>query len=100
RAAAPPPDGLRSWTGELRSGARANLLMGVASNRVDVKQAAARTERTLEQVAEPLATMLLAPDEWRGELFDDAWREMIRNAAHDSICACSADEVVDAVLHR
>ena len=30
-----------TWTGELRSGARANLLMGVASNRVDVKQAAA-----------------------------------------------------------
>ena len=25
---------------------------------------------------------------------------MIRNAAHDSICACSHDEVVDAVLHR
>ena len=29
-----------------------------------------------------------------------AWREVIRNAAHDSICACSVDEVVDAVLHR
>ena len=25
---------------------------------------------------------------------------MIRNAAHDSICACSVDEVCDAVLHR
>ena len=25
---------------------------------------------------------------------------MVRNSAHDSICACSADEVVDAVLHR
>src|SRR5690606_33823054 len=24
----------------------------------------------------------------------------IRNAAHDSVCACSRDEVVDAVLHR
>jgi hypothetical protein len=29
-----------------------------------------------------------------------AWREVIRNAAHDSICACSVDETVDAVLHR
>ena len=30
------------------------------------------------------------------------WRgcEVIRNSAHDSICACSIDEVVDAVLHR
>ena len=25
---------------------------------------------------------------------------VIRNSAHDSICACSADDVVDAVLHR
>ena len=25
---------------------------------------------------------------------------MIRNAAHDSVCACSVDEVSDAVLHR
>ena len=25
---------------------------------------------------------------------------MVRNSAHDSICACSVDDVVDAVLHR
>jgi hypothetical protein len=48
-----PRDGLPSWQGELRSGARANVLMGVASNRVDVKQAAARAERNLERFAEP-----------------------------------------------
>ncbi len=95
-----PVEGLPSWSGELRSGAHANLLMGVASNRVDVKQAAARAERALEQEAEPLAAMLLAPEEWPAALLDHAWREMIRNAAHDSICACSADEVVDTVLHR
>ena len=29
-----------------------------------------------------------------------AWLDVIRNSAHDSICACSHDEVVDAVLHR
>src|SRR3954452_24988499 len=45
-------EGLPSWTGELRSGARANLLMGVTSNRVDVRAAAARAERSLEQLAE------------------------------------------------
>src|SRR5205807_10203951 len=26
--------------------------------------------------------------------------EVIGNAAHDSVCACSADEVVEAVMHR
>jgi hypothetical protein len=92
--------GLPTWHGELRTGARANLLMGVASNRVDVKQAAARSERALERVAEPLATLFLPPERYPASLLAIAWREMVRNSAHDSICACSHDEVVNAVLHR
>ncbi len=95
-----PTDDLPSWAGELRSGARANLLMGVASNRVDVKQAAARAERALERLAEPLSALFLPPEHWPGALLDAAWLEVIRNSAHDSICACSVDEVCDAVLHR
>ena len=95
-----PTEGLPSWTGELRSGARANLLMGVASNRVDVKQAAAVAERALERLAEPLSALFLPGDLWPGALLDEAWLEVIRNSAHDSICACSVDEVCDAVLHR
>jgi alpha-mannosidase len=95
-----PTDGLPAWTGELRSGSRSNLLMGVASNRVDVKQAAARTERALERRAEPLSALFLEADRWPGRLLDLAWREVVRNSAHDSICACSADEAVSAVLAR
>jgi len=98
--AAAPTDGLPTWTGELRSGARANLLVGVASNRVDVKQAAARAERALERLAEPLSALFLPAEAWPATLLDAAWLEVIRNSAHDSICACSADPVVDAVLHR
>ncbi|MEY2453067.1 MAG: 2-O-(6-phospho-alpha-D-mannosyl)-D-glycerate hydrolase [Acidimicrobiaceae bacterium] len=93
-------DDLPAWTGELRSGARANLLMGVTSNRVDVRQAAARAERSLEQLAEPLAALHQPPERWPGALLDEAWLSLIRNSAHDSICACSVDEVCDAVLHR
>ncbi|MEY2421596.1 MAG: 2-O-(6-phospho-alpha-D-mannosyl)-D-glycerate hydrolase [Acidimicrobiaceae bacterium] len=93
-------DDLPAWTGELRSGARANLLMGVTSNRVDVRQAAARAERALEQLAEPLAALYQPPARWPGALLDEAWLDVIRNSAHDSICACSVDEVCDAVLHR
>src|SRR5580658_8676181 len=95
-----PTDGLKTWKGELRSGARANVLMGVASNRVDVKQAAARAERALERFAEPLCALYLAPEAFPDRLLELAWREMVRNAAHDSSCACSVDEVVDAVLVR
>jgi alpha-mannosidase len=93
-------EGLPAWTGELRSGARANLLMGVGSNRVDTKQLAARAERALEQRAEPLCALFLPPEHWPASLLAIAWREVVRNAAHDSICACSHDEVVEAVNHR
>lgn len=95
-----PTDALPSWEGELRSGARANLLMGVASNRVDVKVAAAVAERTLEHLAEPLAAVWLPPERWPTALFEQAWLQVVRNSAHDSVCACSVDEVAVAVLHR
>ncbi len=95
-----PTDGLPTWAGELRSGARANLLMGVLSNRVDVKVAAARVERALERRTEPLCALWLAGPRWPGDELARAWLEVIRNSAHDSICACSADEVGTAVLER
>jgi mannosylglycerate hydrolase len=98
--AAAPTDGLPTWRGELRSGARANLLMGVVSNRVDVRQAAARAERALLHDAEPLSALFLPPDRWPAALLDEAWRGVILNSAHDSVCACSIDDVCDAVLHR
>ena len=72
--AAAPTDGLPTWRGELRSGARANLLMGVVSNRVDVRMASARAERALLSGAEPLSALFLPPARWPGALLDEAWR--------------------------
>ncbi|HEY5251513.1 MAG TPA: hypothetical protein VIJ09_07625 [Acidimicrobiales bacterium] len=95
-----PTEGLPRWKGELRSGFRANVLMGVASNRVDVKRAAALAERSLERRAEPYSALFLPAEQWPRALLDVAWKEVVRNAAHDSVCACSVDEVVDAVLTR
>jgi sugar phosphate isomerase/epimerase len=77
-----------------------NLLPGVTSNRVDVRQAAARAERVVEQEAEPLWAAFAPAGLWPGRALDVAWKAMVRNAAHDSVCACSHDEVVDAVHHR
>ena len=91
---------LPAWTGELRSGARTNLLMGVTSNRMDVRQAAARAEVGLERRAEPLWALFAPAGEWPQAFLDEAWGLVVRNAAHDSVCACSVDPVVDAVLHR
>jgi len=95
-----PTSELITWSGELRSGARANVLMGVASNRVDVHRACAAAERSIERVAEPLSALLLPPSEYPAALLDVAWRNLVLNSAHDSSCACSADDVVDAVVVR
>ncbi|MDX6422580.1 MAG: alpha-mannosidase [Gaiellaceae bacterium] len=87
-----------TWTGEMRSGARANVLMNVTSARIDIKAAAARAERWLERYAEPLSA--LHGGGWPAEFLDLAWRRVIENSAHDSICGCSADEVSAQVLVR
>jgi mannosylglycerate hydrolase len=90
--------GLPLWRGELRSGARANLLMGVTSARIDIKAACGRAERLLERYAEPFQALY---GEGRPEpLLDLAWSRMIDNSAHDSICGCSADAVSRQVLVR
>ncbi|TML74391.1 MAG: alpha-mannosidase, partial [Actinobacteria bacterium] len=86
------------WTGELRSAARANLLPNVASARIDIKAACARAELALERYAEPLQT--LYGDSWPSAFLDQAWRRVLQNAAHDSICGCSTDEVSAQVLVR
>jgi alpha-mannosidase len=95
-----PTEGLVTVSGELRSGARANLLMGVGSNRVDVHRACARAERSLEKRAEPLSSLFLAADAYPDALTRLAWRKLVLNSAHDSSCACSVDEVVDQVVVR
>ena len=95
-----PTAGLTTWAGELRSGARANVLMGVASNRVDVHRACAAAERALERRAEPLSALLRPAEDYPTGLLEVAWRQVVLNSAHDSSCACSHDEVVDAVRVR
>ena len=66
-----PADGLSTVRGELRSGRGANVLMGVASNRVDVHQACAVAERALERRAEPLSALLLPADRYPDALLGD-----------------------------
>src|SRR6202022_1075971 len=77
-----PQDGLDTCMGELRSGARANVLMGVASNRVDVHQACAAAERALERRAEPLSALLRAPEDYPGALPGVGWKQLVLHTAH------------------
>ena len=92
-AAALPSDA-PAFRGELLGARTANLLAGVWSTRTPQKLRNRRVEAELEAWAEPwsaLGRVLGAPDE-RPSL-RAAWRELLRNQAHDSICGCSQDAV-------
>ena len=93
-------EGLPAWRGELRASGPSTVTMGVTSNRVDVRLAAAAAERAVERRGEPLSALFLAPNRYPDRLLELAWRRLLDNAAHDSACATSADEVVDQVLVR
>ena len=92
-AAALPHDA-PSFRGELLGARTANLLAGVWSTRIPQKLRNRRVETELEAWAEPwtaLGRVLGAPDE--RPALRAAWRELLRNQAHDSICGCSQDAV-------
>ncbi|HEX2221582.1 MAG TPA: alpha-mannosidase [Candidatus Limnocylindria bacterium] len=99
-SAGSPAEDVPRWCGEMRSSARANVLMGVTSARIDLKAACARAERLLERYAEPLSALHLGEDAWPAAFLALAWRRVVENSAHDSICGCSVDPVVEQVLVR
>ena len=98
RATDGDPSALPEWDGEMRSAARANMLMGVTSTRIGIKAASARAERALLRYAEPM--LALFGDAWPDAYLGLAWDRVIANSAHDSICGCSVDAVADQVMVR
>lgn len=89
------------FAGEL-SGARvAHLLPGVWSTRTWIKLANRACEAALLGFAEPLAALAArfgAPGE--APALRLAWRTLLQNHAHDSICGCSRDAVHEAMRVR
>ena len=95
RAAEPSLD-LRQ--GEIRSPERADLLPGVFSARMWIKQRNAWCETLLEKWAEPFPAYaalhgLATPTRDLQALTRQAWRYLVQNHPHDSICGCSVDAV-------
>lgn len=87
------PSGVLS--GELRSSATAHLLPGVLSTRTYLKRRNAQVQHLLERVAEPWSAFAAQLDLLPypgGELWE-AWRLLLQNQPHDSICGCSIDQV-------
>jgi len=85
-----PPEG-EAVRGELHSSASSFVLKGTLSARFPLKLRHAAVERHLERVVEPLLALAGAP--WPAAELGYAWRQLILNAAHDSICGCSIDQV-------
>jgi alpha-mannosidase len=93
---------LETVVGELRGGSDyANLLPGVLSARVYLKQQNALVQTLLEAYAEPLSLFAsrLGARYPSGEL-RYAWKTLLQNHPHDSICGCSIDAVHDENMTR
>jgi alpha-mannosidase len=86
--------------GELRSSKRHHLLPGVLSARMWIKQRNHFVQNLLERWAEPFCalaaighagTQALAQPDSPQALIRQAWKYLLHNQAHDSICGCSID---------
>jgi mannosylglycerate hydrolase len=72
-----------------------DMLHGVYSARMYLKQLNARCETLLEKYAEPLSVIAWAHCgmEYPDGLLHYAWKTLLRNHPHDDICGCSIDTV-------
>jgi hypothetical protein len=75
------------------------LLPNVYSARPHQKRRRARLEARLERYAEPLAALVPGMS-WPEATFTEAWRRLLWNGAHDSVCGCSHDQVARDVDAR
>ncbi|WP_339247890.1 alpha-mannosidase [Paenibacillus sp. FSL R10-2796] len=94
---------LSTVKGELRSQHTDGwgTLVNTASARVYLKQMNQEGQILLEKLAEPLASFAhLLGKEYPHHLFTYAWKTLMQNHPHDSICGCSVDEVHREMVTR
>lgn len=87
--------------GELRSADNSNVLVGVLSARMPIKQRDFQVASWLERYAEPLellAYLHCGPDGLPA--LKHAWRLALENSPHDSICGCSVDQTHREMMPR
>jgi len=78
------------------------LIPGVLSSRVWIKQANAACQTLLCHWAEPMASIATCAlgREYPQGFLDVAWRWLLQNHPHDSICGCSIDAVHEDMKFR
>ncbi len=84
-------------TGELRSHVRGNILPGVLSVRLGLKQRMAVAERTIDHAERVNAQWSRRDD---SPFLDLAWHKIIESTAHDSVVGSGTDETCDQVAAR
>lgn len=92
---------LKTIEGEFRQPKPARVTPGVISSRMYLKLENFRSYTLLEKYAEPLAALasILGHPYPRAFLWQ-AWRYLLQNHPHDSICGCSVDAVHQDMLAR
>lgn len=77
-------------------------LANTASARIYLKQLNHRCETLLERHAEPLAALasVYADMPYPVDEMRFAWKSLLKNHPHDSICGCSVDEVHCSMVER
>ena len=103
-------DGLLRLEGEFRSSERSHVLAGVLSARMWIKQRYQECEDLLARYAEPLAAWARSLRSQNGDAGDrgasdqallrQAWKLLLQNGPHDSICGCSIDQVHEEMRPR
>lgn len=97
-ANAPP---LETKTGELREDRGGACLAGTLSSRMYLKQANHHAQITLEHHAERLAAFArLTGVPYPYDQMHYAWKLLMQNHPHDSICGCSIDPVHTDMMPR
>ncbi|MBN1286784.1 MAG: hypothetical protein JXB47_15400 [Anaerolineae bacterium] len=95
---------LPQFRGEFRWGRYAEILQGVYSTRIYLKQHNHQIETLLERYAEPLTAFAwlagAAPPDGVQDLAWTAWRWLLKNHPHDDIYGSGIDPVHDEMLYR
>ncbi len=85
--------GRERLVGELRANRQAFVLPDVLSTRRHLKRLHDQAEDRMLGAIEPLLACTVSAARWPTRALDQAWRLLLQQQAHDSICGCSTDAV-------
>lgn len=97
---------VKTVVGEMRRSRRTvnegHLIPGVLSSRIQLKQQNALCEDELCLWAEPFSTFaaLYLGEDYPSGYLHTAWKHLLKNHPHDSMCTCSIDQVHQDMIFR